>query len=495
MVLLFLFFPRLAPLWGTPSDAFSGRSGLSARMAVGQIARLALDDSVALRVRFEGAPPAQSALYFRGPVLSTFDGREWLPLHSQFAPAQRVHAQLQVQGKALAYELTLEPHARPWLLTLDATAEPPQLPAGWSARMGEDLQWQASAPIVERLRYRALAYVQFRHGPHRAVAGLHDYLALPSGLNPRTLQWAQQLRRTHAAQPQAIVQAALQQLRSGGYVYTLEPGEYGEHSADEFWFDRKAGFCEHMASAFAVLMRAAGIPARVVTGYQGGERNTLDDYWIVRQSDAHAWTEVWLPQQGWVRVDPTAAVAPARTGSLQRLQAPRGVLAEAVGTVVGPNLAATLRAAWDALNHAWNQRVLNYTQGRQFELLRALGFEAPGWEDLAVVLGAAMALAALVALWGTLWQRRRRDPWQLLLQQARQRLHQLGGAPAGAAVTPRELAARLAQLRDPQDNRVQAIQAWLQRLEQARYARRTRAQAAAELQALRRDFQRLSWPP
>ncbi|MFN4003984.1 MAG: transglutaminaseTgpA domain-containing protein [Hylemonella sp.] len=495
MVLLFLLFPRLAPLWGTPGDALSGRSGLSARMQVGQIAQLALDDSVALRVRFDGGvQPPQGALYFRGPVLSTFDGREWLPLRSEFPPALRPRAELQVQGPAWAYELTLEPQTRPWLLTLDATAQPPELPPGWQARMGEDLQWVASGPIVDRLRYRAVAHPQFRHGPQRAVAALHDELALPAGLNPRTLQWAQQLRQDHGAQPQAIVEAALQQLRTGGYVYTLEPGEYGLNTADEFWFDRKAGFCEHIASAFAVLMRAAGIPARVVTGYQGGERNALDDYWIVRQSDAHAWTEVWLAGQGWVRVDPTAAVAPARTGGLQRLQAPRGALAEAVGTVVGPGVAATLRAAWDALNHAWNQRVLNYTQSRQFELLRALGFDAPRWEDLVAVLGAALGLAAAAGVLWAWWQRQRRDPWQRLLQQARRRLQRLGDCALPAAATPRELAARLARLRDPADNRVQALQAWLQRLEQARYARRTPAQAAAELRALRREFRRLDWP-
>jgi len=496
MVLLFLLFPRLTPLWGTPSDALSGRSGLSARMQVGQIAQLALDDSVALRVRFDGGvQPPQGALYFRGPVLSTFDGREWLPLRSEFLPAMRPRAELQTRGPALTYEVTLEPQAHPWLLTLDATPQLPELPPGWRAQMGEDLQWVASGPIVDRLRYRATAHLQFRHGPLRAVAALHDELALPAGLNPRTLQWAQRLRRDHGAQPPAIVEAALQQLRTGGYVYTLEPGEYGAHTADEFWFDRKAGFCEHIASAFAVLMRAAGIPARVVTGYQGGERNTLDDYWIVRQSDAHAWTEIWLAGQGWVRVDPTAAVAPARTGSLQRLQMPRGALAQAVGTVVGPGVAAALRAAWDALNHTWNQYVLNYTQSRQLELLRQMGFAAPGWEDLVVVLGLALTLAAG---WGVLWalrQRSRNDPWQRLLQQARRRLQRLGSFPPGVAATPRELAERLAQLQGPQDNRVRAIQAWLQRLEQARYARRTPAQAAAEIRALRRDFRRLDWPP
>src|SRR5215210_5144180 len=167
----------------------------------------------------------------------------------------------------------------------------------------------------------------------------------------------------------ALVTAALQRLRTGGYVYTLEPGLYGEHTADEFWFDRKQGFCEHIASAFVVLMRAMDIPARIVTGYQGGEPNAVDGYWVVRQSDAHAWAEVWLAGRGWVRVDPTSAVAPGRTGTFQRLQAPRGVLAAAFGTV-SPELAVNLRAAWEALNNSWNQWVLNYTQSKQLDLLK-----------------------------------------------------------------------------------------------------------------------------
>jgi transglutaminase-like putative cysteine protease len=139
----------------------------------------------------------------------------------------------------------------------------------------------------------------------------------------------------------------LERLRSGGYVYTLEPGVYGRDTADEFWFDRKAGFCEHIASSFVILMRAAGVPARIVTGYQGGALNPVDDFWTVRQSDAHAWAEVWLGGSGWVRVDPTGAVSPARTGTFTRLAAPRGILANALGNV-NPELMLTLRAVWEA---------------------------------------------------------------------------------------------------------------------------------------------------
>lgn len=494
MVLLFVLFPRVAPLWGTPGDALSGRSGLSTRMQVGSIASLALDDSVAMRLRFEGdAVPPQGALYFRGPVLSTFDGREWLPLQATFSPALQAPADLQVSGEPLRYEVTLEAHNRPWLLTMDAAVMPPVLPGDLGARMSNELQWIASAPVNDLLRYRAQSYPAFRHGPLRQVASLQDYLTLPAGFNPRTLQWAQELRRELGNDAGRLIERVLQRLRTGGYTYTLEPGEFGQHTADEFWFDRKEGFCEHMASSFAVVMRAAGIPARIVTGYQGGERNALDNYWVVRQSDAHAWTEVWLAGQGWVRVDPTAAVAPARVGSLQRLQAPRGAIATAVGTVISPNFVQSVRALWEAANNAWNQKILNYTQSRQFNLLRALGFESPSWEDLGLLLLGALVTASLAAAAWTRWERRRQDPWLRLLERVRRHL-QRGGLAAGAAATPREMAVRLAQTHDPQDNRVRAIQAWLQRFEQLRYAPRPHGREAADLAELRRELRELSWP-
>lgn len=494
MVLLFVLFPRVAPLWGTPGDAMTGRSGLSGRMQVGQITSLALDDSVALRVRFEdGRIPPQGALYFRGPVFSTFDGREWFPLEATFPSRLQPRAELQVSGDPLPYEVTLEPHNRPWLLTLDATAAAPALPGELEPRMSEELLWRSSAAVNDLLRYRAVAHTEFRHGPQRMIASLQDYTSLPRGFNPRTLQWAMDLGRETGNDPEAFIQRVLQHLRTGGYTYTLEPGEFGQHTADEFWFDRKAGFCEHMASSFAVLLRAAGIPARIVTGYQGGERNTaLGDFWVVRQSDAHAWTEVWLAGRGWVRIDPTAAVAPARVGALQRLVAPRGAVATVVGNVISPTFVQNVRALWEAVNNAWNQRVLNYTQSRQLNLLRALGFEAPSWEDLGLLLLGAVVLASLAGAAWTRWERHRRDPWLQLLERVRRQLQRAGLQPAAAA-TPREMGRLLAQRHDPADNRVQALQAWLQRFERLRYAPR-QTSAAADLAALRRELNDLNWP-
>lgn len=499
MVALFVLFPRMAPLWGLPGDPLSGRSGLSDHMQVGRIAELALDDSIALRVRFDtpgNAAPLQPQLYFRGPVLSQFDGRQW---RGPTTP-DRLPAQLQVSGAPLHYTVTLEPHQKPWLLLLDAVPERPELGAERGrAFMTPELEWLSTRPVTDTLRYRATSYPQFRHGPQEATLQLRALVDLPTGFNPRTLALAQELHRRPAVLrggAPALVEAALELLKTGGYTYTLEPGVYGTHTADEFWFDRKTGFCEHIASAFVVLMRAGDVPARIVTGYQGGERNPVDGEWTVRQSDAHAWAEVWLEGRGWVRVDPTGAMAPGRTGQLQRLRAPRGVIGEAIGNAIGVNLGERLRAVWEATNSRWNQWVLNYTQARQFDLLRALGMDAPDWSDLLRLLaGLVGAVALLGALWA-LWERRQHDPWLRLLEGARQRLARAGLA-LPAHLPPRAMAAQ-AQAHFGSDAAA-PLAAWLLRLEQLRYAPQVpggagSASTAAQLRALRRAGRRLPWP-
>jgi protein-glutamine gamma-glutamyltransferase len=492
MAVLFVLFPRLAPLWGIPSDAMSGRSGLSASMQVGNIASLALDETIAMRVKFQSATPPQQDLYFRGPVLSAFDGQEWRPLQprlgSRFSPAMPGVAQLDVLGEAVQYDVTLEPNNRPWILVLDAASQPPLVP-GFQVVMTGELQWVADRPVTDLLRYRAQSHPLFRHGPRQSAAAvLPQYLQLPSGFNPRTLAFARELRgdpRVAGGGPAAAVEAALERLRTGNYHYTLEPGLFGQHSADEFWFDRKEGFCEHIASAFVVLMRAMGIPARIVTGYQGGARNDVDGFWIVRQSDAHAWTEVWLAGRGWVRVDPTSAVAPGRTGAFQRLQAPRGALATALGSV-SPNLIAGLRAAWEAMNNGWNQWVLNYTQSKQLDMLKGLGFKSPNWEDLSYVLLALLVIAASFGAGWTLWERRQHDPWLRLLRRTSRRLRE-AGVDLPPTAPPRQMATLVTERFG---DRAQALSDWLLKLEAQRYARTP----GASLSALQREFKQLAWP-
>ncbi|MDB5964460.1 MAG: transglutaminase-like protein [Polaromonas sp.] len=498
MLVLFLLFPRLAPLWGVPSDAMTGRSGLSPAMQVGTIAKLALDDSVAMRIRFSGPTPGQQDMYFRGPVLSDFDGREWRPQRSSFSGRYGVTPSLQVAGAPIAYEVTLEPTNRPWLFVMEAASQSPVLP-GYQAAMQDDLQWLVNRPLTDLVRYTAQSYPVFRHGPAQAVTGLRQFVELPPGFNPRTLAMAAQIRRDPryaTAGSAALVQVAMERLRNGGYTYTLEPGVYGQNTADEFWFDRKEGFCEHIASAFVILMRALDVPTRIVTGYQGGEQNGVDGFWVVRQSDAHAWAEVWHEGRGWVRVDPTSAVSPGRTGAFQRLNAPQGVVAQTLGSL-SPGLTAQLRATWEAVNNAWNQRVLNYTQGKQLNLLKDIGFESPSWADLSYVLILIVVLAASTGAAWTLWDRAQHDPWLRLLGRARKRLAR-AGIESLPSTSPRQLAMLLDQKFAGRGD-VRPVRDWLMQLELQRYAAtpdgtRKRSQGTGALDELRRTFRHLAWP-
>ena len=502
MLVLFMLFPRMAPLWGVPDDAMTGRSGLSASMQVGTIAALALDDSVAMRIKFEGETPPQRELYLRGPVLSSFDGRQWLPLRPSLPPRYALPADLQVAGQPVRYEVTLQPTHRPWLFVLEAAAQSPVLP-GYRSEMQSDLQWTTHRPVTDLVRYQAVSYPNFSHGPAQQELGLQEYIDLPPGFNPRTLALASEIRRDPRyaqAGAGALVQMALERLRTGGYSYTLEPGVYGRDTADEFWFDRKEGFCEHIASSFVILMRALDIPARIVTGYQGGEMNSVDGFWVVRQSDAHAWAEVWQAGAGWVRVDPTSAVAPGRTGAAQRLAAPRGAVAQAFGNF-SPTLTAQLRATWEALNNGWSQWVLNYTQGRQLDLLKNIGFDSPGWEDLTLLLIGAVVLASVAGGGWTLWERSQHDPWLRLLARARKRLARAGIAST-PATSPRQLASQVLQHYGPAG---QGLHDWLMQLERQRYACAASSASAAapsaarqsqprQLGHLRQQLSRLRWP-
>lgn len=496
MLVLFMLFPRMAPLWGMPGNDMAGKSGLSEEMTVGNIASLVMDEGIAMRVRFNtpnGRPPEQQHMYFRGPVLTHFDGTRWTAsnwfdprMNDQGVPAS---AQLEVLGAPISYEVTLESNNRPWLLLLDAADQRPALPHNMRARMTPALQWLVNRPISSVLRYSAQSHVDFRSGPMERTSALQPLVDLPHGFNPRTVALAQEMR----ADPQlanrgnmAFVNAAMQRLRTGGYSYTLDPGVNGKHAADEFWFDTKQGFCEHIASAFVILMRALDIPARIVTGYQGGEMNGIDGYWTVRQSDAHAWTEVWIEQRGWVRVDPTGAVMPTRIGQFQRLQPPRGMFGTAMDTVISPTAFARMRSVWEAVNNGWNQWVLNYTQERQLNLLRSLGIESPSWQDLGRLLGAIIALAALAGAGWSFWEKNHQDPWQRMLQLTRKRL-QSAGLELPAHLPPRSMASAV-QARYGEEAR--SLYDWLMHVDSARYARHP----DHALNGLKKEFARLQWP-
>jgi protein-glutamine gamma-glutamyltransferase len=498
MVVLFMLFPRLAPLWGTPGGPLQGKSGLSADMRVGTIANLALDDSIAMRLKFEGAPPPSRDIYLRGPVLSNFDGRQWLPPFSSSAGSN-----LKVTGQPFNYEVTLEPSNKPWLFALDAAQAAPVLP-GYQLRTTSELQWLTNRPITDLIRYKAQSHTQFSYGPEKPDLSLQNDVKLPKGYNPRTLKLAEEIKtdpRFINADASTLVNAVMQKLRTGGYEYTLEPGLYGDNTADEFWFDRKAGFCEHIASSFVVLMRAMGVPARIVTGYQGGEFNQVDGYLVVRQSDAHAWAEVWQAGKedgstvgSWVRVDPTSAVAPLRIDAMQRLAAPSSAFGGAIANLwtntlgnSGYNPLLQLRAVWDAVNNTWNQKILNYSEATQLNVLKNLGFTSPSWADLSYVLIVIIVAVSLMGIAWTIWDKRQHDPWLRLLTSVRSRLAK-NGLTSPANMPPRELA--LVAMNYFGES-AKPLAAWLIQLEELRYRSHLEN---TDIASLKSKLKNIAWP-
>ncbi len=469
MALMFLLFPRIGPLWGVPQDGIS-KTGLSNTMKMGSMTEVASDDSIAMRLRFDGAAPAPAEMYFRGPVLTHFDGTVWTPSSLPYAPAgiPSRPATLKAAAGAVTYEATIEPLRLASIPLLEATTEV-QAIDGYRVVAREDLQWLADRPVIERLRFKATASTRFILGPSRRPGELGDAAALPPGFNPRTMAWARAFREDpsrRSASASQLAQALLRHIRSDGFSYTLAPGDYGRDSVDEFWLDRKEGFCEHFAVAFVVVMRALGIPARVVTGYQGTDLPPVDGYYVVRQSSAHAWAEYWQTGVGWIRADPTGAVAPDRIDRSTRL-APRPGFVAGTLDAMSPQLVERLRGAWEAVNNRWNQWVLNYSRGQQLDVLKQIGFTAPSWEDLALLLvGTLSGLALAGAIWAWL-DRHRVDPWVRQLERMKRTLRSLG-VDAAAHEAPRALAARV---RERLGSAGEPLAAHLDRLEAQRYSR------------------------
>lgn len=437
MLVLFLLFPRVpGPLWGLPRDAFAGISGLSETMTPGSLSSLTLSDAVAFRVRFESARPRQQDLYWRGPVMWDFDGRTWSsPLF--FYPSRNVEA----TGDPVSYEITIEPHSKRWLFALDLPARVPQ-----RAVISTDYLLHSVEPVNTRLRYEMTSYLNARFGLVENRYSMNRALQLPTDSNPRALELGRQLRRQHA-DDRAIINEMLGMFRDQAYHYTLEPPLLGEHPVDEFLFSTRSGFCEHYASAFAVVMRAAGIPARIVTGYQGGEINMLGSYLIVRQADAHAWTELWLENRGWVRVDPTSAVSPLRVDRGISAAVPR---TDPLPLMVRGDIEALrqLRLTWDYMANTWNQWVLGYNPERQRWLLSNVGVDNATWQKLAAILfvlsGIIIVMLTVLALRQT--RSRTRDPVQVAYLRFCDKLRRKG-LPRDRAEGPADYARRLARLR------------------------------------------------
>ncbi len=414
VAILYVLFPRIqGSLWGLPQDAFASQTGLTDEVTPGSINTLLENDKVAFRVEFAGRPPPAADLYWRSLVLSVTDGHRWRrgPRYLDGVAG----LEFERLGAVQRYTVSYEPTDKNWLVALDW---PATVPPRVRARSGFLLE--AQKPVRQRFRYTVSSYPRHRSGPLSNVERRHN-LKFATSTSARV----EDLVATWvgaAAHPAEIADAALNHFRAQDFAYTLTPPLLGDRSLDEFLFDTRRGYCEHYASAFTSLMRLAGIPARLVVGFQGGEWNAAGEYLIVRHSDAHAWSEIWLPERGWTRVDPTAVVAPERIEfgieALRQLSA-RGaefgqLPADAVRRLMSgswwKHAVEDVRLTWDAINTAWNNWVMAYGPERQREFLARLGLASWGWGEMVALMSASVA--AITALWAALlWvPRERPDP-------------------------------------------------------------------------------------
>ncbi len=386
---LFVFFPRLpGAFWAIPRSD-EALTGLGDSMSPGSISQLTSSYDVAFRAHFDGPPPPPQERYWRGPVLHEFDGYTW---------SRRTHTLMRMQpleylGTGYRYRISLEPSSQRWWFSLDTPTGSP----GPKAFFTFDYQLISTEPITEGTSYMLVSHTSTRAtSPLPQVARRYD-TTLSGNRNPRSRELAVRMRDA-AGSDGAFVAAVLEYFRTGGFKYTLTPPLLGPDSVDDFVFSTRLGFCGHYASAFVLFMRAAGIPARVVTGYLGGEWNPIGRYFIVRQSDAHSWAEVWLDGRGWTRIDPTGVVEPERLrrGILDIL--PNAVSAPARFVWSQPWLTAMLQR-WDALNTWWNDRVVKYSYDDQLSLLKRLGVRSPGAEQLGWAFGAALVAWMLWMAW------------------------------------------------------------------------------------------------
>lgn len=399
-IALFLFFPRLpGQFWAVPARG-AAATGIDDQMSPGEISELTISSAIAFRARFEGETPPAHDRYWRGVVLHDFDGRTWRRLR-QFFPEQKFTA----AGTRYAYNVTIEPNNRNWIFALESVTDWPHN----RARIAFDRQLFAGNSIAALSSFDLESHSELRYeGPLAASTRVVD---LQTGEhNPRAKELARQIY-ADAGSPEAFVAAVLQKFRQEEYFYTLEPPRLEADAVDDFLFNTRRGFCEHFASAFTLMARAAGIPAHVVLGYQGGELNPMGAYLIVRQSDAHAWSEIWIDGKGWVRVDPTAAVAPERVE--QGVEAALGDDEPIPGRVFRRfNTLMKVRQAWDAMNTFWNDQVIAFGERQQRSLMASIGIEDADWRSLGIGLVVALSLffATLTSWLAWKYRPRRRDP-------------------------------------------------------------------------------------
>ncbi len=391
----FWLFPRLAsPLWGTPGPS-QARPGLSESMTPSEWVDLLSDDTPALRVQFFGATPADTQRYWRGYTLWNFDGRTWTRAHRIDAMPP---AAVTPSATRWDYQLELEPTDRRQVVALDLPLSAPE-----GTTLDGNYGLGVDRPLTELHRWRMHSAMPAAFDARMPGSLRRAALQLPAGFNPRTLALAKQWRAEAGNDDAAIIRRAMAMFHDS-FAYTLAVPLAGRNAVDEFLFDTREGYCQHFSSAFVVLMRAAGIPARVVTGYAGGTYNRIGGYWLVRRSDAHAWAEVWLPNRGWVREDPTAAVSPERVYDTLADRADAG------GGAFGNGTIGSMFEVGDWLRRGWNDFVLGFDANRQRQLLRALRIDADADRALLAIFIAAALLALAWMGWRVAREQRERDP-------------------------------------------------------------------------------------
>jgi len=419
-IMLFYLFPRLAsPLWEITSHESIGVTGLSDSISLGTISQLSQSGATAFRVTFEGQVPEQKELYWRGPVLWESNGRDWTtgPLQEQ-APTE-----YELVSGFIDYEVVMEASDQPWLFALDLPATLPD-----NTGLTRDFRLIADKPVTDTLQYAMTSGIDFINAEFNE-SDARRALQLPERTTARVRDFARELKQESAGNEEFIGKV-LTHFNQQPFIYTLRPPVLGNNPVDEFLFETRRGYCEHYATSFVTLARAAGIPARIVTGYQGGEYNPIGNYLRVRQSDAHAWAEVWLEQSGWVRVDPTAAVAPERVERTLDL-ADTANDGRLLFRVDDKGLLSRLgsQAKWlvDSVQLNWQRWVVNFDQQRQRNLLSLFGLDRLSRPLLmTIAILATTLLIMLFTLYVMRLNRETPDPATRLYQRFSRKLSGIG---------------------------------------------------------------------
>ena len=462
MLLLFVLFPRLEPLWSLPQPKDKGTTGLSSSMTPGDLAELGQSAALAFRARFDGAIPAQSQLYWRALTLPNFDGRSW-SVSERFEASE---PQWQAQGESISYSIIMQPSTQPWLFSLDVGSSEQE-----DIRLMSDFRLQRRTPVNRTYQYQATSWPQALRQPQLNQRQQQEFLQLPRTGNQQTRDWAQRLRGQYH-DDDALVSALLRHFNQEPYHYTLKPPLLGRDSVDEFLFSSLRGFCAHYAGAMVFTLRAAGIPARVVAGYQGGEINQAGQFVQVRQFDAHAWVEYWQRGQGWRSVDPTFEVAPERIErGLQEALQDESELFQ--GDIFSPlryqHIAWVnqLRMSWENLNHSWQTKILGYQRDSQQAWLKQW-FGKVDWQVLGLTLVASAALIiALIVLWMFKPWQRQTDPVQRILNHFQRVLRRRGfNRETGEGL--RDFYQRIHQ--QLPESQQQAVRVFIETYEQQQYA-------------------------